>query len=33
MRYQLINKVKRALKMFQLLEDGDKVAIGVSGGL
>jgi tRNA 2-thiocytidine biosynthesis protein TtcA len=32
MRYQLINKVKRAIKMFQLLEDGDKVAIGVSGG-
>lgn len=32
MRYQLINKVKRAIKMFQLLEDGDKIAIGVSGG-
>lgn len=32
MRYQLVNKVKRAIKMFQLLEDGDKVAIGVSGG-
>lgn len=32
MRYQLINKVKRAIKMFQILEDGDKVAIGVSGG-
>jgi len=32
MRYQLINKVKRAIKMFQLIEDGDNIAIGVSGG-
>ena len=32
MRYQLVNKVKRAVKMFRLLEDGDKIAIGVSGG-
>lgn len=32
MRYQLINKVKRSLKMFQLIEDGDRIAIGVSGG-
>ena len=32
MRYQLINKVKRALKMYRLIEDGDRIAIGVSGG-
>lgn len=32
MRYQLINKVKRAIRLFQLIEDGDKIAIGVSGG-
>ncbi len=32
MRHPLINKVKRAIKSFQLIEEGDKIAIGLSGG-
>jgi len=32
LRYPLLNKVKRALREFNLIEDGDNIAVGVSGG-
>jgi len=32
LRYPLLNKVKRALRKFNLIEDGDNIAVGVSGG-
>lgn len=32
MRHQLVHKVKRAIRSFNLIQEGDNIAIGVSGG-